>query len=252
MRFFIGTFLILPLLLAADGLRITDSSRSGSSALRKAALEYSLANSCDIRIDRMSAGQNERLLPQNMVDIAIFEEGDVPESLKNSKSLYLGYEALVIYVNTANPVKKMSSGDVRKVFTEQRPRWSEFGGFARAVHRINLKRTAEFSKLDLEIFKTAPASEVAGVESVGDIVKLVGADPDAMGFGYITGYDAKVQVLAVDGVLPTTENCRKKRYPFVRSYRLFIVKPSAEAEKFVSFLKKDIKEQVKLDMWQAE
>ena len=50
-----GLILMLPLLLAAGALRITDSSRAGSNALRNAALEFSISCNTDIRIDRMPA-----------------------------------------------------------------------------------------------------------------------------------------------------------------------------------------------------
>ena len=239
MKNFLGIILLFPLLLAAESLRITDSSRAGSELLRKAALAYSIEKSVDIRIDRMSANQAKRLIPQSHVDIAVFEESDIPESLKESSSVFLDREVLVIYVNSANQISGLSSRDAAKIFSAIRPRWSEYGGAARTIHRIKLKDSAEFSGLDRDIFKSAAAPEVAGVERSEDMILLAGADPDAMGFGNLRNYGSSVRVLAIDGALPTDKNVKNKRYPLVRSYRLFIVKTSAAAVDFVEFLKKN-------------
>ena len=252
MKIFTGILLALPILLSAGALRITDSSRGGSSALRQAALEYSLAGKGDVRIDRMAADTAERLLPQGQVDIAVFEESDVPENIKKLPSLFLGREVLVIYVNSANPVSGLSKSNLREIFAGKRPRWSEYGGNARSIHRINLKSTADFSGLDQDILDASAAGEVAGVERVSDIIRLVSADSDAMGFGHIGRLNGSVRILAVDGALPGVENVKSKRYPLVRSYRLFVVKPSGAADDFVNTLKKSVKELVKKDMWLAD
>lgn len=243
MRFFFTAFiLILPLLLAAGGLRITDSSRAGASALRKAALAYSLADCGDIRIDRMAASQAERLLPQNLVDIAVFENRDIPEHLKNSERIFIGREVLTIYVNAANPITDLTSSKLSEIFSEVRPRWSGFGGAMRDIHRINLKPAAESGKLDWDIFQKQPAAEVAGVECSRDIVQLVAADADALGFGLMTQLIPNVRIISVDGVLPSAENLRKNRYPLVKNYFLFVIKPSEKTEKFINFVKKQVSE----------
>ena len=249
MKFLLGATLILPLLLAAETLRITDSSRSGSSALRRAALEFALAQKCEIHIDRMAAEDAAKKVDSGSVDIAVFEERDVPDKLKKSTGVFLGTEVLLLYVNVDNPLENLTASDAGKIFSGLRPRWSEFGGRARSIHRVNLKTSSDFSGLDRELFKAHPAAEVLGVNTPHDVIKLVSADSDALGFAPFAPLGAKVKVLKIDRTLPTLENIKKRKYPLALSYRLYVVKSSSLAEKFVEFLKKDIKNQVRNDLW---
>lgn len=240
---------LLPLLLAAGTLRITDSSRGGSSALRQAALEYSVASGSDIRIDRMAAESAAALTEQNTVDLAVWEIGDIPEKFKKNPQLPLGCEALVIYVNSANPLPGITSEQAKDIFSGLRPRWSELGWRPRDIHRINLKNTSEHSGLDRDILGAAPAAEVLGVESSKYVVLLVGANPDAMGFAHMTAGDENVNITPVNGVMPSKDNICSGKYPLSRRYVLVTVKNSPEAENFIRLLKKDLKTRVRRDMW---
>ena len=114
--------LLLPLALCAESLRITDSSRYGSSAVRQAALEYSLINGKNIRIDRMAGSSAARLLAGKMVDIAIFDEREIPQELHGKRRIMLGSEALVLCVNAKNPIRGISEKDAREIFSSRRPR----------------------------------------------------------------------------------------------------------------------------------
>ena len=240
---------MLPLLIRAEALRITDSSRGGSSALRSAALEYSLAGNTNIRIDRMSAQQTGMLIPQNTVDIAVFEIRDLPEKLKNAPKIFLGAEVVLIYVNNSNPITGITSEKAAKIFSELRPRWSEYGGSSRTIHRFNLKNTADHAGLDRDLFNASAAAEVFGLQHASDVVRMVSANPEAMGFAHFSELNSSVKILPVDGISPKLENICDGSYPLARRYVLVTIKNSAEAEKFVDFFRKDIKKRVSKDMW---
>ena len=240
---------MLPLLLAAGALRITDSSRAGSNALRNAALEFSISCNTDIRIDRMPAKQSMMIIPQKTVDIAVLEEKDIPEELKNSPKILLGAEVLLIYVNRANPLADLPQKKAAEIFSAERPRWSELGGLNRAIHRFNLKTTAEHAGLDRELFKSFAAKEVVGLSHADDVVKMVSSDPESMGFAHFSTANDNAKILSVDGVYPDRKNIFNGRYPLAKKYFLVVVKPSDAAEKFVGFLKKDLASKVRKDMW---
>ena len=240
---------MLPLFLAAGTLRITDSSRGGSSALRTAALEYSLSANGDIRIDRMSAQQAEMLIPQDTVDIAVFEIRELPEKFKNAPQLFLGAEVLLIYVNSSNPIAGVTSKEAAAIFSGQRPRWSEYGGVPRAIHRFNLKNTSDHAGLDRDLFNAPAAAEVFGLDYSGNVVQMVSANQEAMGFAHFAELVNGVRILPVDGIHPKLENVFNGTYPLARRYVLATIKKSAQAEKFIDFLKKDIKTRVRKDMW---
>ena len=235
--------------VGAETLRITDSSRGGSSALRQAALEFSLSTRCNIRIDRMAASSAAGLTAKDTVDLAVWEISDTPEKFKKNHSLPLGCEALVIYVNASNPLPSLTVSEAKEIFCGLRPRWSELGGKPRDIHRINLKNTADFSGLDREVLGAFPAAEVLGVGSSRDVMLITGADPDAMGFAHMTSTDNNVRIVPVNDIMPTKENVCSGRYPLARRYVLVMVKKSAVAEKFIAFLKKKIGSRIRQDMW---
>ena len=249
MKKFCGIILMLPLLLSAGALRITDSSRGGSSALRNAALEYSLTNGIDIRIDRMSAKQADMLIPQKTVDIAVYEMNDIPAELAMAPRIFMGAEVLLLYVHHTNEVSQITSKEAAEIFTSLRPRWSRYGGNARTIHRLNLRNTSEHAGLDRDLFNAPAAAEVLGVNASSDVVHLVSSDPEALGFAHFSPADEQVKILKVDGIFPTSSNIMNGRYPLARRYVLVVVKKSQDAEKFVDFLKKDIKNRVRNDMW---
>ena len=243
-----GIILTLPLLLAAGSLRITDTSRGSSSAVRETALEYALSSGIDIRIDRMSPQQAMMLIPQNTVDIAVFEEKELPESLKNAPRTLLGAEVLLLCVHNSNPVGNLTHKAAAEILSSARPRWSSHGGLNRSIHRFNLKDTAELSGLDRELFKSPAANEVAGLSHSNDVIKMVSADPEAIGFCHFSTAVREVKVLSIDGVFPDLKNIFNGRYPLAKRYCLVVVKKSQDAQKFVDFLTKNIKEKVRKDM----
>ena len=77
----------------------------------------------------------------------------------------------------------------------------------------------------------------------------ISSDPEALGFAHFSPADEQVKILKVDGIFPTSSNIMNGRYPLARRYVLVVVKKSQDAEKFVDFLKKDIKNRVRNDMW---
>lgn len=249
MKKFFAALLFIPLLLCADGLRITDSSRGGSSALRQAALAYSIEKGKNIRIDRMSGGSAARLLAGKMVDIAVFDEREIPQELKNKPRLPLGSEALVLCVNAANPVRGITSKDAREIFCSRRPRWSSYGGIPRDIHRMNLKNNAPNAGLDREIFSITASLEVFGVNDSASAALLIGADADALGFINPVPKSEKIKFLEIDRIAPSPANIATGKYPLSRRYIAVTVKESALAEDFLKYLKPQLEKLIREDQW---
>ena len=249
MKKLFAAILFVPALLCAEGLRITDSSRGGSSALRQAALAYSIEKGKNIRIDRMSAGSAQRLLAGKMVDIAVFDEREIPQELKNKTSLPLGSEALILCVNAANPVRKISSKDAREIFCSRRPRWSQYGGIPRDIHRMKLKDNAPNAGLDREIFNITASLEVFGINDSASATLLIGGDTDALGFIPPVPKSEKIRFLDIDGISPSPANIASGKYPFSRRYIAVTVKESALAEDFLKYLKPQLEKLIREDQW---
>ena len=249
MKRFLTALLLVPFALCADGLRITDSSRYGSSALRSAALEYSLKNGKNIRIDRMSGSSAARLLAGKMVDIAVFDEREIPGELKDAPRLMLGSEALVLCVNAKNPLRGVSSKDAREIFSSRRPRWSQYGGIPRDIHRLNLKNAAPNAGLDREIFNITPSLEVLGVNDSQSAAFIVGADTDALAFIHPVPKSGNIKFLEINNISPSPQNIATGKYPFSRRYVAVTVKKSPLADDFLKYLKAQLEKLIREDHW---
>lgn len=249
MKKIVAGLLLFPLLLCADALRITDSSRGGSSALRQAALAYSLEKGKNIRIDRMAGSSAARLLAGNMVDIAVFDEKELPPELQNNPRLMLGAEALVLCVNASNKVRNISLKEAREIFSSRRPRWSSYGGVPRDIHRINLKKTAPNSGLDRDIFNITPSLEVFGVNDSKGAALIISADSDALGFINPVPKSDKIRFLEIDGIAPSPANISSGKYPLSRRYVAVIVRKSPLADDFLNCLKPLLDKLIREDLW---
>lgn len=249
MRKLLCALLLLPLVLCADSLRITDSSRYGSSAVRNAALEYSLINSKNIRIDRMAGSSAARLLAGKMVDIAIFDEREIPHELSGKRRIMLGSEALVLCVNAKNPIRGISDKDAREIFSSRRPRWSQYGGIPRDIHRINLKNSAANSGLDREIFNITASLEVLGVNDSKSAAFIIGSDTDALGFIHPVPKSENIKFLEINKVAPSPQNIGTGKYPLSRRYAAIVVKESPLADDFLKYLVPKLNELIRNDQW---
>lgn len=249
MKRLFALLLLLPLALRADGLRITDSSRHGSSALRNAALEYSLKTGVNIRIDRMSGSSAARLLAGKMVDIAIFDEREIPQELKNNRRIMLGSEALLLCVNAKNPLRGVSSKEAREIFSGRRPRWSQYGGIPRDIHRLNLKSAAPNAGLDRELFNTTASLEVLGVNDSKSAAFIVGADTDALAFILPVAKSENIKFLEIDSIAPSPQNIATGKYPFSIRYAAVVVKESDPAGGFLDFLEPQLEKIIRADSW---
>ena len=236
MRALSGVILLFPLIICAGSLRITDSSRTGSEMLRRAALNYAEAGKKSIRIDRMSSKAAESIIPQKMVDIAVFEAGSVPAHLRKNRSLFLESEALLICVNAASELENLSLRQVKELFSAPRPRWSSIGGGNRSIHRFKLDKTAAEAGFDTYILGVPASGEVRGFSTSKEIALMVAANADAMGFCGVMEKLRNIKFISVDGVYPSAENIRNGSYQLSAKYVAVAVKNTPETNAFFDYL----------------
>ncbi len=143
----------------------------------------------------------------------------------------LALDAIAIIVNPENPVASLTLSQVRGLFSGSVRSWKELGGPDRSIHILVREEgsgtRSAFEELVMKDGgKETPIDEYALVQdSSGGIREVVRGDPDAVGFVSMGSLNAHVKALGIDGVMPTFETVREKKYRLVRPFYLAAIQP---------------------------
>jgi phosphate transport system substrate-binding protein len=164
--------------------------------------------------------------------------------LKNDESrqftpVVIARDGLAIVVNPDNPVKELTSEQLRDLFRGQIRNWKEVGGRdgpVRPITREEGSGTRE-SFVNLVMGKSPISRAALTQESNGAVKELVRGDPAAIGYMSLGLVGHDIKALLVDGAQPTAENVLTGKYKLARPF-LFVTKgaPSPPAQKFIDFV----------------
>ena len=149
-----------------------------------------------------------------------------------------GYlDPVVFVVNDADPMRSVSTRELRALFGGRSRRFRVVGGAgwagplsarAQVVREKVLRGKVPVVGLGL---RPGDAVAEAGVPAA------VARDPRAIGFTGAGHVLPGTHVLAIDGVFPTRENVLNRRYSLARSVYLYIGKPTPALESFAAWLR---------------
>ena len=131
----------------------------------------------------------------------------------------IGYDALALIVNAANPVKTLSPAQLRALFSGQVIDWHDLGGAVLPV--LPISRPAGSSDGALfhdRVLGDLPVTGAARLAlSAGQVIDTVRSTPGALGYvplSALTGSapPAGVRIVPIDNVLPNAENITSGRY----------------------------------------
>lgn len=160
----------------------------------------------------------------------------------NAKLVPLGWDAIVAITHPSNPVKNITSDQLKAILKGTTTNWKELGGpdapIKLAVRKGKIsgvgRMTRELVFFDPEVDF---AKDAKVLKSSGPIEKFVETDPHAIAVtGISSGRKRKVNFLKMDGIEPSYENISKGVYPLHRPLYLVInKKPSKDVVAFASF-----------------
>ena len=144
----------------------------------------------------------------------------------------LAIDALVFIVNPKNPVKNLTSDQVRKIYTGEITNWKEVGGVDHAITPY-IRNADSGSQEKMETLVMDGLKMIDGTEGtyMYEIIGSQMASPylqlenDEYGIGYTPFFYCtamvrdlmRVDMLSIDGVMPSKESLRADKYPFVSS-----------------------------------
>ena len=141
----------------------------------------------------------------------------------------LAIDALVFIINPKNPVKNLTSDQVRKIYSGEITNWKEVGGVDHAITPyIRNADSGSQEKMEtlvmngLTMVDGTYMPEIIGSQMASPYMQLEG---DEYGIGYTPFYYCtamvrdlmRVDMISIDGVAPNKESLRGNQYPFVSS-----------------------------------
>ena len=163
----------------------------------------------------------------------------------------LATDALVFIVNPKNPVKNLTSDQVRKIYTGEITNWNEVGGadhtitpYIRDADSGSQEKMETLVMNGLTMIDGTRMPEIIGSQMASPYLQL---EADEYGIGYTPFFYCtamvrdlmKVNMLSIDGVAPSKESLRANKYPFVSSIYAAVRKtedPESMAYKLFQFL----------------
>ena len=163
----------------------------------------------------------------------------------------LAVDALVFIVNTKNPVKNLTAEQVRKIYTGEITNWKEVGGvdhtitpFIRNADSGSQEKMETLVMNGLTMIDGTYMAEIIGSQMASPYMKLEG---DEYGIAYTPFFYCtamvrdllKVNMLSIDGVMPSKESLRSNEYPFTSHIYAAVRKAESHdsmAYKFYRFL----------------
>jgi len=132
-------------------------------------------------------------------------------------------DGLPILVHPSNPVKNLTVGQVRDIYTGKITNWNEVGGPNKKIVKISRDTNSgtyeTFEKLVMNKEKISADTEYVG--SNGAIRQRVQSTPAAIGYAGLGFVDRTVKALSINGIMPTRQTVSSGRYPIARPLFMF-------------------------------
>lgn len=148
-------------------------------------------------------------------------------------------DVIAVIVNPANPVKSITLNELRDIYTGAVSNWKQVGGFDEPISPVNRDEASgtreAFSKMVLQGRSFDP--RFAAQPGTGVVRAAVAGSRDAIGYislGYVT---KDVKPLGLDGVSPTIDNVKAKRYKLWRTLHFLVKgKPSRATQAYIDYV----------------
>jgi phosphate transport system substrate-binding protein len=217
---------------AAPAEVVYDGATSiGDRILRDAVPALRTRSGISVKIQRSGTGKGLEAALAGKVDVAGVARSLTPAELARRPYFQIiGYDALAVFVNEANPVRAITRSEARALFAGEARSWKDVGGpplpvAACTEHVSSGRATVEAIRgLLLEGGAFGPIREL---EDPSDCVAWVAAERGGVTVATVTMARPGVRALTLDGLDPTPQNVRASTYPLTRP--LLLVAPAAPA-----------------------
>ncbi len=184
----------------------------------------------DITVKKTGSSDGAAALIDNRCDIAIMSRFMKPEEFKKAVgnnvmpvAHVVAIDGVCVVVHPSNPVKELSTEQVRDIYTGKIKNWKQVGGVDMPIVVISRDTSSgtyeTFHKMVMD--KKDMSSSVEYVNSNPQAHARVRNTREAIGYVGIGFLDKKVKAIKLDGVIPNRSTIASGIYPAARPLYMF-------------------------------
>lgn len=200
-----------------------------------------------IKIKYKGGGSSKGLsdLRNQLSDIAMVSRVLSEKEREGNQVNLIAYDAVAITANQNNPVKSLTTEQIRKIFTSQIINWSSLTNLNHTITPIIIRQGRATRKVFDQFFKlenhTFSNNFVIGPNMEG--IAFVASDPSAIGYVSVgevvrlSKLGMPIKAIPIDGIEATKKNILSGLYPLKRPLNLLnTVNPNDEVKLFYQFI----------------
>lgn len=183
-----------------------------------------------ITVKKTGSGDGAAALVDNRCDIAMMsrfmKKAEFEKAVKNGifpVAHAVANDGVCVIVHPSNPIKELTSAQVRDIYTGKITNWSQLGGPDLKIVPISRDTSSgtyeTFHKLVMK--KKKMAGHVEYVNANPQAHARVKSTQTAIGYVGLGFLDQSVRALKIDGVVPSRQTIAKGTYPVSRPLFLF-------------------------------
>ena len=173
-----------------------------------------------------------------VADIGMSSRNLKDDEKKALWSVEIAKDGLAVIVNPKNPLRGLTTQQVRDIYSRKITGWGEVGGDEAKINVIT-REDGSGTRSSFESFIMGPdriTPKAIVQDSNGAVRQLVCDDPNSIGFISLGLVDQTVKALILDDIEPTRENVINRSYGLFRPF-LFLTKgePAGLAKQFIDY-----------------
>jgi phosphate transport system substrate-binding protein len=160
------------------------------------------------------------------------DEGDLTR-------IVIAKDGIAVIVNPLNPVKALTTQQLRGIFSGEIRSWARFGWVDKPIYFVNREEgSGTRDAFETLVMKKGEISDEALVQdSNGSVREIIANNPQAIGYISFGIVNHQVKTLAVDSIHPTLATIKSNQYNLTRPF-IFVLpsQPTPLALQFVDFV----------------
>lgn len=242
----VAAFLMLASSAFAETAIKVDGSTTVLPIMQKVVEAYMKAHP-DVKISVSGGGSGNgiKALIDGATDIAMASRAMEAKEIDLAKTknvspnqIVCAIDAIVPVVNPVNKLTEVTTAQLKDLYMGKITSWKDLGGEGPVVVISRDTSSGTYETWEGLVMKKERVFPGALMQaSSGAVVQAVGKNKNAIGYVGIGYLDASTKGLKVDGVEPTAENAKSKKFPISRDLYLYTNgAPAGAAKGLVDFL----------------
>lgn len=198
-------------------------------------------------------------LSSKKADIAMVSRELSEEEKQKFSYITIGYDALAIIVNSANPLTNISTKNLIEIYKGNIKNWKALGVNDKNIHLISKKAdrgTMHIFEHYTKLFNPNNPKNTDKTKMISDKAWEAGADTDGVvwvggltsAIGFVSfgstenakNYGMPIKILSLDNKTISAQAILNKTYPIIRELNLVFMPQNIKAKKFANWMKEDL------------